>query len=326
MVPVASAPRVVIAGGGPGGLAAASLLREAGATVTVLERMAAGIVDDARRAGIVAHHSGWDVLRRAGGSSLLDETRTAISASEHLMSLRSIDDVLGGAVVERGGTLLHGMSVAGIVDDGTKVTVSARNAATDAVEQFEADWFIDATGGKSGIAELHPKLARIEQSGPMNLLPSRRGFLAVQADHVPGRGLGWQAADGAFAINNPVEGRVIAYTPFDRASGVDQAQAGTALLRSLDIDPSTAIGTPYTFTARQQLAEHAVHGRSLLIGDSVGTVMPATQMGTTLALLDAERAASTIIGAHAAETAAEAQRLLDRFDAETVLMHRAFIR
>ena len=328
MLPVAAAPRVVIAGAGPGGLAAANLLREAGATVTVLERLAAGAVDDARRAGIVVNRSAWDVLRSVGGSSLLDDTRTAISASEHLMSLRSIDDVLGRAAVERGATIRHGMSVGSVVDEGSLVRVIANDAKTGATETLEADWFIDATGGKTGLAKLHPEFERIEQTGPMGLLPSRRGFLAVQAEHVPERGLGWNAADGAFAINNPNEGRVVAYrgTSDVEMFGPQAAREGADLLRSLDIDPDTMVGTPYAFTARQTVAEHANKGRLLLVGDSVGTVMPATQMGTTLALLDAQRAATTIMGAHAAQTAEDATRLLAAYDRETVLMHRAFIK
>ncbi|MCB0878245.1 MAG: FAD-dependent monooxygenase [Thermoleophilia bacterium] len=325
MVPVASAPRVLIAGAGPAGLAAASMLRESGAIVTVLERAVSGALDDASRAGLVVNRSGWNVLRRVGGGSLLEDTRTAISASEHLMSRRAIVESLAAHAEAAGVTIRRGVDIGAVGNAADGVSVALHDAARGADEVLRADWFIDASGGHTALSEL-PQFERVPTAGPMRLLPTERTFLGVKAQAAPGRGLGWQAADGAFAINNPAEGVAVAYRGGDALPARGTLDdAADELMRSLDLDPSTRIGRPFVFTARQSLAAHAADGRVLLAGDSVGTVMPATQMGTTLALLDAERAARTILQSHGADSTVAAAAV-DAYDATTVLMHRMQLR
>jgi 2-polyprenyl-6-methoxyphenol hydroxylase-like FAD-dependent oxidoreductase len=98
------------------------------------------------------------------------------------------------------------------------------------------------------------------------------------------------------------------------------------LFDDLEIAEGSQHGMPRTFTARQTMAPHAADGHILLAGDSVGTVMPATQAGTMLALTDAERAAGAVIRAHAAQTAEDAAAVIDDYDRTTIAMHNVFIR
>jgi flavin-dependent dehydrogenase len=330
MPSLATAPRVVIAGAGPAGSAAASLLREAGAIVTVVERAIAGEVLPARRGSVVVGREAWDVLRRVGGGSLLGDARNVVSDSEQLMSLRSLDTTLGAEAARRGASMLHGTAVEGVRElaDGAGVSVALRDARTGATSHLDADWFIDATGGKTALAS-DARFARQEAHGAYELLPQRRGFLAAQAPADPARGVGWTAADGAFVINDRVEGVLTAYRPVTTAgpgAARPSVEHGEQLLAAAGVDGASLLGVPWTFTAKQSLAPNAAGGRILLVGDSVGTVMPATQSGTMLALTDAERAARTILDAHQAPDAATAAGLVDQYSATTLAMHRAFIR
>jgi bifunctional hydroxylase/dehydrase len=328
MAAIAAAPRVVIAGGGPGGLATAALLRESGAIVTVLERTAAGSVAPARRAGVVLGRESWDVLRKVGGGSLLDDARNVVTDRSRLVSLAGLDDAIGRHAESLGASVRRGAVVGDVVDHGTHVSVAVDDAATGVRELLDADWFVDATGGRSPLAG-DPRFRRVVGSGPMQLLPEQRSFVAVQAKAIESRGAGWTAPDGAFAINNRAEGIVGAYRGVDQLApgraGIEDAARG--LLESLDIEPTTMVGRPYAFTARQSLATQAASGRLLLVGDSAGTVMPATQVGTSLALLDAERAATSILSAHRAGAGTRAAAaIIDDYAAQTRLLHQAYIR
>jgi flavin-dependent dehydrogenase len=359
MPSLATAPRVVIAGAGPAGSAAASLLREAGAIVTVVER-ALGAENAAARSGsVVVGREAWDVLRRVGGSSLLDDARNAVSESEQLMSLRSIDTTLGAEAARRGASMIEGHAVTGVSElaNGAGVSVAISDAKTGAARTLEADWFIDATGGKIESIAKDPRFSRELTQGPNRLLPRERPFAVIRAKADEARGVGWSGPGGAFAINDRVEGIVSAYRPLEpaaptggtvstKAAKVAPQMDGTRefvsrlaqgkqeftsddiarLFDDLEIEQGSHRGMPHTFTARQTIAPHAAQGRILLAGDSVGTVMPATQAGTMLALTDAERAANAVIKAHAAATATEAAAVIDDYDLTTIAMHNVFIR
>lgn len=317
--------------------------------MTVVERAIAGEASAARSGSVVVGREAWDVLRRTGGSSLLDDARNVVSDGERLMSLRSIDSALGAEAVRRGASLVDGHAVTGVTElaNGAGVSVAISDARTGAAKTLEADWFIDASGGKVESIAKDPRFSRELTQGPMKLLPRERPFALVQSKADPTRGISWTGPGGAFAINDRVEGVLSAYRPMaDAASGREPVMDGVKetvsrlaqgreeftsadierLHRDLEIAEGTPHGMPRTFTARQTIAPHAAQGRILLTGDSVGTVMPATQAGTMLALTDAERAANTVIKAHAAETAEAAADVIDDYDRTTVAMHNVFIR
>lgn len=225
--------------------------------------------------------------------------------------------------------MIDGHAVTGVAElaDGAGVSVAISDARTGAAKTLEADWFIDATGGKVRSIAKDPRFSRELTQGPMKLLPRERPFAVVQSKADETRGMSWTGPGGAFAINDKVEGVLSAYRPMApkpaEAFGTPDIRR---LYRDLEIPVGTEHGAPRTFTARQSIAPHAAQGRILLTGDSVGTVMPATQAGTMLALTDAERAANAVIRAHGADTAERAAAVIDDYDRTTIAMHNVFIR
>lgn len=326
MIPLASAPHVIVAGAGPGGLTAAALLREAGAVVTVLERELPGPLEHASRGGLVVNKSVWDVLRQVGGGALLDDPRTSVSATNQLMSRRAIVDAVSTHAESIGTKIRHGVEIGHISDDAAGVSVAVRDSRTGADELLHADWFVDASGGHTELSAL-PEFERHLAAGPKGLLPAERRYVAVEAAADSTRGLGWNGEDGAFVLNNPAEGVLAVYRGSDTLPAADKLDdVADELLRSVGVDPKTKVGAPFTFTARQQVADHAAAGHRLLVGDSVGTVIPATQMGIGLALLDAQRAARAILEAHVAKSADDAARTVADYSEKTVQMQKMFIR
>lgn len=290
-------------------------------------------MNPARRGSVVVGREAWSVLEHVGGASLLDDARNAVSPTEQMMSLRAIDDARGAHVEGLGAVVRRGVDVGEVVEHGNGISVAIRDAKIGADELLEAEGFLDATGGKSALGS-DPRFLRHAAQGLRELLPAERTFVTVQAPAIDVRGVGWTAGDEAFAINDRAEGVVSAFAPVtltvDRGSTgingtVPTTRVADELLASLSIDPATKLGPARTFTARQTIADHAAVGHRLLAGDSVRTVMPATQGGTSLALTDGERAARTILEAHAAVNADEAAAVVARYDAQTVAIHTAFI-
>jgi 2-polyprenyl-6-methoxyphenol hydroxylase-like FAD-dependent oxidoreductase len=326
MTPIAAAPRVIVAGAGPGGLTAAALLREAGAVVTVLERELPGPIAHASRGGLVVNKSVWNVLRQVGGGALLDDARTSVSATNQLMSRRAIVEAVSTHAESIGTKIRHGVEIGHITDDAAGVSVAVRDTQTGADELLRADWFVDASGGHTELSAL-PEFERHLAAGPKQLLPAERPYVAVEAAADPTRGLGWNGPDGSFVLNNPAEGVLAVYRGGDTLPAAGTLDdVADEMLRSVGVDPKTKVGKPFTFTAKQQVADHAGMGHRLLVGDSVGTVIPATQMGIGLALLDAQRAAKTIVDAHVAQNADDAARIVADYSEKTVQMQKLFIR
>lgn len=313
-------------------MAAATLLRKLGATVTVVERAVVGeAVNPARRGSVVIGREGWDVLRRVGGGELLDDARNVVSDTERMASLHMLDTTLGAHAKAQGATVITGHGIAGVeqLTGSTRgVSVAIEDAVSGARRVLDADWYIDATGGKSVVAQ-DPRFARQLTQGPLKLIPDERGLMAAQARAQIDRGVGWTGPNEAFAINDRAEGVVTAYAPYPTrgsATPVPSKAEGDALLRSLGIDPADSLEARWTFTARQLLAPQAAEGRILLLGDSVGAMHPSGQSGAVLALTDAERAVQTIAAAHRTADPAAADAIISRYSDATVAAHRLFIR
>ncbi|MCW2921251.1 MAG: binding domain [Thermoleophilia bacterium] len=304
--------RVVVGGEGPAGLATANLLRESGADVQLMAP-----VGQARNGSVMIDRRGWGVLERAGGAKVVAEAPVDHTGNFKMASLPWLERELGTRAKELG-IRRQPFAVADVeqLDDGVRVHVADPRAG-GGVTTIDADWYIDATGGSSPISKSNT-FGRELFEGSYGALPSERTFIAASAKAVEGRGLGWTAKDGTFAINDVREGVLTAYRGLDE---VDKgmtvtAEQATQLLRTLEVDPSTMIGTPWSFTAQQTLARSAGQGRVLIVGDGAGTVMPVQQAGVFLALTDAERAAKTVIGARNA-TREAIDDAVRAFDAES---------
>jgi flavin-dependent dehydrogenase len=188
-----------------------------------------------------------------------------------------------------------GATVTDVVNGAHAVRGVLASASDGTREQFRADWLIDASGGRSDLARSDQfrrsivPLAHVDVPGGVD----RNGvpFRWEQLPHRAGVGHGITGANGAFAINDALAGTMTAYVPWPE-------QSASSPLELLGIDASGRVASG-RFVARQQLAPIAAQGRVLLAGDSVGTVLPATQMGVSLAIDDAVAAARTILDASA---------------------------
>ena len=307
--PFARPVRVVVGGEGSAGLATANLLRQAGADVRLVAPAA-----QARTGSVMIDRRGWDVLERAGGAKVIAEAPVDHTGNYKMASLPWLERDLEqhanelGVWVERGD-----VRAVEQLEDGVRVTFGNHSSGR-AHAVADADWYVDATGGNSPVSASET-FQRELFKGTFNALPAERTFIATSAAALPDRPMGWTAADGTFAINDVREGVLTAYRGLDevvKRPTVTTEQA-TAMLRALEVDPTTMIGTPWSFTAQQSLARSAGQGRILIVGDGAGTVMPVQQAGVFLALTDAERAVKTIIGARNAtrEAIDVAVRLFD---------------
>ncbi len=319
--PFARPVSVVVGGDGPAGLAAANLLREAGADVRVIAP-----VSQARTGSVMIDRRGWGVLEETGGAKIVAEAPLDHTGNYRMASLSWLERDLGQRARDLGVEVQRGYEIAGVehLDDGVRVQV-ANPRYPDAPTSIEADWYIDATGGRSPISASET-FQRDLFEGPYGALPSERSFVATTAKAIRDRPIGWTAPDGTFAINDVREGVLTAYRGMDAgtAPATLSTEDAAALLRSLDVDPTTMIGAPWSFTARQTLARSAGEGRILIVGDGAGTVLPVQQAGVFLALTDAERAAKTIITArHATREAID--DAVRRFDAESRLANVAAV-
>ncbi len=286
--------RVVVGGGGAAGLSVASLLREAGADVRLIAP-----VEQARTGSVMIDRRGWHILERVGGSKIVANAPIDDTGNYRMAGLQRIERDLAKHADDIGVRREHAYAIHGAeqLDDGVRIQLRHVNGA-ERHPTIDADWYVDATGGSSPVAR-SDAFRRDLFHGPYGALPAERTFIAASARAVPERDLGWTAPDGSFAINDVHEGVVTAYRGLDGVTkpvAVSTTEA-TELLRALDVDPTTIIGEPWSFVARQTLARSAGAGRVLIVGDGAGTVQPVTQAGVYLALTDAERAAKTIIGA-----------------------------
>lgn len=310
--PFARPVRVVVGGGGPAGLATANLLREAGAEVHVMAP-----VGQARTGSVMIDRRGWGVLERAGGAKVVAEAPVDHTGTFKMASLPWLERELGGRADELG-VRVERTAIADVeqVDDGVRVHLTGPHESVPG-KTIDADWYIDATGGSSAVSRSDPFRRELFQ-GSYGAMPSERTFIATSAKSVDGRGLGWTAKDGTFAINDEREGVLTAYRGLDEVdkTATVSAEQATELLRALDVDPQTMIGAPWSFTAQQSLARSAGQGRVLIVGDGAGTVMPVQQAGVFLALTDAERAAKTVITARNA-TREAIDDAVRAFDAES---------
>lgn len=301
--------RVVVGGGGPGGLATANLLRKIGADVTVAHP---GATD--WRTGILIEQRAWDILRQAGGEDLLRTAPVDDAGTSIMAPLSLVDSTLSAHARQLGVDVLdtHRVRSATNLDGGT--VVSIQDDATGIVRNAEADWYVDATGGASPVAHQAAFRRRMFE-GTFDALPQKRLFMRQSARSVDSAPIGWNGPDDAFVLNDKLADTLMVYRPVPNLvrGHTLSAEEGLKLLDSVGVDRESAIGAPAAVMARQRLAPAAAAGRVLMVGDSVGSVMPVTQAGVLLALLDARRAVDMIAASRGEMTsvADDAVRALD---------------
>jgi 2-polyprenyl-6-methoxyphenol hydroxylase-like FAD-dependent oxidoreductase len=311
-----------VGGAGPGGLASAIFLRRVGADVTVVDPQA---INSLLKSNLVVGSESWDAMRALGVGHLLDDTTNRATEFGHIVSREALVSSLYD-VAEREGVQFRPASVEDVLRGAnvgdTEVSIAISDARTGADSAIDGQWYIDATGGRAPMLDrLGLGRARFEKENSYS--PTEVHYIAAHAKYQPHSGLSL-GNGSAFAISNPREGYTSVYLTGDRELRAADLKTRTALIdqafTELGIPVADRNSEPYAFSAIQKLASDAARGRVLVTGDGIGSQMPSTLSGTSLAILDGVEAARAIVNAH--HDPAHAADIVRAYSGERVLMHQ----
>jgi flavin-dependent dehydrogenase len=302
--------RVLVAGGGPVGLAAALLARAHGLDVTVVEPRAdpvdkacgEGLMPAAvgRLAALGVRPDGYPLrgIRYLAGAST---ATAAFRAGPGLGVRRTLLQVALADAAEREGVQRVAGRVVEVEQDADRARVQAVVQSTAGSTQVDGQWLLAADG-------LHSPVRRAlglsrESSGRFSGPPSRSGrpgaryglrrhfALAPWSDFVE---VHW--ADDAEAYVTPVGGRLVGVAVLCRGRGTSYDEW---LTRFPDLRERLAVAEPASAVAgagplRQDVRRRRC-GRVLLVGDAAGYVDALTGEGIEVGLACAQAAVSCIV-------------------------------
>ena len=330
--------RVLIAGGGPSGMATALFLIERGIPVTVIERSIeahadpraatyhpptlemlapSGVTDDLHAQGIIARR--WQFRDRREGlvaefdlSLLADETPFPyrLQCEQHklvgMMERRVMNSPLA--------TILHGAAVDDVTQDASQVSVGVSHA-DGRRERLSGSFLVGADGGRSVVR----KSQNIDFEG--FTWPERFLVITTTFDF---ESLGF--AYSSYTMD-PIEWAATFKVPGDDGRGIwrcvfptrpdehesDLLDAARAAARLCEFVPESATGRVVhvnLYAVHQRVAATYRKGRVLLAGDAAHINNPLGGMGLNFGIHDAYSLAGSL--AEAIESGRDAS--LDRYD------------
>ena len=330
--------RVLIAGGGPSGMATALFLIERGIPVTVIERSIeahadpraatyhpptlemlapSGVTDDLHAQGIIARR--WQFRDRREGlvaefdlSLLADETPFPyrLQCEQHklvgMMERRVMNSPLA--------TILHGAAVDDVTQDASQVSVGVSHA-DGRRERLSGSYLVGADGGRSVVR----KSQNIDFEG--FTWPERFLVITTTFDF---ESLGF--AYSSYTMD-PIEWAATFKVPGDDGRGIwrcvfptrtdehesDLLDAARAAVRLCEFVPESATGRVVhvnLYAVHQRVAATYRKGRVLLAGDAAHINNPLGGMGLNFGIHDAYSLAGSL--AEAIESGRDAS--LDRYD------------
>jgi 3-(3-hydroxy-phenyl)propionate hydroxylase len=330
--------RVLIAGGGPSGMATALFLIERGIPVTVIERSIeahadpraatyhpptlemlapSGVTDDLHAQGIIARR--WQFRDRREGlvaefdlSLLADETPFPyrLQCEQHklvgMMERRVMNSPLA--------TILHGAAVDDVTQDASQVSVGVSHA-DGRRERLSGSFLVGADGGRSVVR----KSQNIDFEG--FTWPERFLVITTTFDF---ESLGF--AYSSYTMD-PIEWAATFKVPGDDGRGIwrcvfptrtdehesDLLDAARAAVRLCEFVPESATGRVVhvnLYAVHQRVAATYRKGRVLLAGDAAHINNPLGGMGLNFGIHDAYSLAGSL--AEAIESGRDAS--LDRYD------------
>jgi 3-(3-hydroxy-phenyl)propionate hydroxylase len=330
--------RVLIAGGGPSGMATALFLIERGIPVTVIERSIeahadpraatyhpptlemlapSGVTDDLHAQGIIARR--WQFRDRREGlvaefdlSLLADETPFPyrLQCEQHklvgMMERRVMNSPLA--------TILHGAAVDDVTQDASQVSVGVSHA-DGRRERLSGSFLVGADGGRS--------VVRKSQSIDFEGFTWPERFLVITTT------FDFESLDFAYSsyTMDPIEWAATFKVPGDDGRGIwrcvfptrtdehesDLLDAARAAVRLCEFVPESATGRVVhvnLYAVHQRVAATYRKGRVLLAGDAAHINNPLGGMGLNFGIHDAYSLAGSL--AEAIESGRDAS--LDRYD------------
>lgn len=299
---------VLIGGAGPAGVLTGLYLQKAGLSIGFVDPR-----DDATRWNIVGlSDTARDALAETGIADDLQVRYSENSDTPTLpadQALSAIEQAGRTAAAAAGAQFHFGQAVDGVrnLSGGTGVEVAVRDAATGARALLGADFFINATGGRTG-TEAELGMNQITASG------SER-YVAGWFDYVPGRRSGFEeygeirdAATGDVTSSEPLR---VFQNPRDGASAFMRVPPDTTDADAVVMDrfvdyaktPVRAVmpdqrgemvpmltgqrGDPMIFAVQHRIAPRARHGNVIGVADTLSRTHPGTYSGASRGAEDA---------------------------------------